>query len=420
MTAPPPNSVANERIGWIMVAFASVISGMGFGALLSVTVFLEPLELEFGWLRNQTSFAYMAANITAGFGGIMAGYLSDRFSTAPVILLGSIWLGISFILLGLMRNLAEFYLVYGVVLGLLGISSFLVPLITSIGFWFNKNRGLAISVTMAGQTAGAAIVPYFSTLFIETWGWRHAYILLGLVTWLLLIPLCFLWRDPKGLQELKVATRANTKAGRDAPTAIGSLPLVIVLSIAILGCCVCMTVPLVHLVPLARGYAYTPQQSAFVLSVLVFASVAGRLFFGLVMDRIGGVRTLFITSGLQTISIFWLTQFDTLPMLYLFAAVFGFGYGGVLPSYPVIIAGLVPPHLTGRSSGIVFFAGYVAMGLGGYAGGLLFDLTGNYVMTYGMGAAGGVFNLIIVAMLHLRISRKQALLDAAQLQPEAA
>ena len=415
MAQPQAPSVANEPVGWIMVALASVITGMGFGALVSVTVFLEPLEADFGWVRTNTSFAYMGGNIMAGMGGIFAGWLSDRYTTAPVILMGALSLGASFVLLALMQTLNEFYLIYWFALGGFGISAFLVPLINSIAFWFNKNRGLAISITFAGQTAGAGIIPYFSTLLMKTYTWRETYLILAIASWMILIPLCFLWRDPPGLVELKAQVRAHTLSKRGQPRVINPNILVAVLSLAILGCCVNMTIPLVHLVPLLRTYRFDPQQSASALSVLVVASVFGRIFFGKVMDKIGGTRTLLITSGMQTVSLFWFTQTSDLTMLYALAVFFGVGYAGVLPCYPVIINGLVPAHLTGRSVGIVFFMGYLAMGLGGWIGGILFDLTGDYVATYAVGVVTGVFNLLVILWLHLYVNRRQVRM--ASLQP---
>jgi len=85
--------------------------------------------------------------------------------------------------------------------------------------------------------------------------------------------------------------------------------------------------------------------------------------------------------------------------LYVLALVFGVGYGGVMPSYAIIIREYIPANLSGRALGIVYFLGNVGMGLGGYFGGLLFDLSGAYTLTFALGVPVGVINLMIIATL---------------------
>ncbi|MBI3991653.1 MAG: MFS transporter [Candidatus Lambdaproteobacteria bacterium] len=406
MSDPSPPS-GEPRLAWLMVFIAAVILGTGFGSMLSVTVFLQPLEAEFGWVRGQTSFAYLVANLMAGTCGIFTGVLVDRISPRPVVAGGAVLMGVSFLLLAQLRSLAGLYVYYGLFLGGLSLSAFLTPLLTLIGFWFQRNRGLAISLTMTGQGVGAAVVPYLSRYMIEHVGWRSAYLLLAVLAWGLLVPLSLLLRDPPGLAAARAASRAavGPAAGR-AP--VSPRLLVTLLSVAILGCCVCMAMPLVHVVPLAIGLGIPGQAAASILSVLMISAVVGRVLLGKLSDRIGGLGVLLLSSGLQTVSIFWFTQFPDLSLLYVFAAVFGFGYGGVLPCYPVVVRELIPAHLAGRSVGLVMFSGYIAMGLGGYLGGVLFDLSGDYRLSFGVGALAGAANMALIGAMLLHLHRRGA------------
>lgn len=404
-------NIANERVGWVMIFFAAIIAGAGFGGMMSVTVFLEPLENDFGWLRQETSFAYMVGNLAAGFGGILMGGWTDRSSARPVILTGVIVMGASFIALAMMRTRMEFYVIYGLILCGLGVSAFMVPLASTMGFWFDKNRGLAMSLMMGGQSLGGAFVPYLARYLIDTMSWQEAYLVMGLGCWLLLIPVCFIVRDPPGLGDLKALTKLHSADETAVRPLIATRPLVVLLSLAAQGCCICMAMPLVHLVPLLSGIGYAPQRAAGVLSVLMVASMVGRLIFGKVLDKLGGTRTLFIASGLQTISTFWFTQVDGIGAQYFFAVIFGLGFGGVFPAYTVIVSELVPVYQAGRSMGIVFFSAFIGMGLGGYFGGLFYDLTGDYQVSFGLAALAGVGNMIFVALLYLRLTRSKALLD---------
>ena len=91
---------------------ASLIMGMGAGALISIATFLKPIIADFGWLRGETSLAYMAGAIAVGLGGIAMGYLSDRYSTRPVVIVGILCLGGSMFLLASQSALWQFYLYY--------------------------------------------------------------------------------------------------------------------------------------------------------------------------------------------------------------------------------------------------------------------------------------------------------------------
>ena len=402
MSTPPADGVDSRR-AWGMVAVAGALNGISFGALVSVTVFLVPIEQTFGWDRSETSLAYLLANLWAGAIGVPAGWLADRYGSRPLALGGTMLLGLAFLLLCHMQQLWQFYLFFGFLLGGLALGSFLAPLVTGLGFWFVKHRGLAISLCMTGQTAGAAVVPLLATLLIGWAGWRETYLVLGWLTWLVGIPLALIWCEAPGAVERRASVTMHT-VEETTPLRIRPRWLVSVLCMAIVGCCICMTIPLIHLVPLVEELGYRPAQATAVLTTLIVGSVLGRIVFGRMMDQIGGLRTLLITSGLQTVSIFWLTQYESLAMLHLFAAIFGFGYGGVLPCYPLIINELLPPRYVGRSVGAVFFAGYAAMGGGGYLAGLLYTATGDYALAYAMGAAAGVVNLVIVGgfLLYLR------------------
>ena len=400
----PSSTHSEPRLAWLMVFIAAVILGTGFGAMLSVTVFLQPLEAEFGWVRGQTSFAYLVANLMAGTCGIFTGLLVDRISARPVVTGGAVLMGVSFLLLAQLRSLAGLYLYYGLFLGGFSVSAFLTPLLTLIGFWFQRNRGLAISLTMTGQGFGAAAVPYLSRSLIEHVGWRGAYLALAGLAWGLLVPLSLLLRDPPGLAAARAMSRADAEPGAGR-AAVSPRLLVTLLSVAILGCCVCMAMPFVHVVPLAIGIGIPGQAAASILSVLMISAVVGRVLLGRLSDRIGGLRVLLLSSGLQTVSIVWFTQVPSLPLLYGLAAVFGFGFGGLLPCYPVVVRELIPAHLAGRSVGMVMFSGYIAMGLGGYLGGVLFDLTGDYRLAFGVGALAGAANMSLIGALLLYLRR---------------
>jgi MFS family permease len=399
MMATGDTEAPEERYGWVMVAVAAVVIGTGFGTLWSFPIFLKPLSEEFGWLRGETSFAYAAATFLIGAMGIVMGDLADRFSARPLVLMGAIVLGASQLLLGYVQSLWQLYAIYGIGVGGLAISTFYVPLVTNVGFWFERNKGLAIGITLGGQVAGAAVVPFIVRILISNLGWRETYVIMGVAIWLLLIPLTILIRRAPGQGKSggKAPARRDWRGAEGG--AMSPARLTTVLGVAIVFCCICMSIPLIHTVSKALDAGIDAESAAAVLSLMMIGGFVGRVGAGKISDHIGGLRTLLLASGTQTVMVFWFSQFDGLVVLYVLALVFGVGYGGVMPSYAIIIREYIPANLAGRALGIAYFIGNIGMGLGGYFGGLLFDLSGAYTLTFALGVPVGVINLMIIGTL---------------------
>ena len=104
---------------------------------------------------------------------------------------------------------------------------------------------------------------------------------------------------------------------------------------------------------------------------------------------------------------------DGLEGLVTVAAIFAFGYGGVIPSYAIIVREKIPLSHVGRVTGTVFFFGNLGMALGGYLGGVIYVTSGGYPAAYAVGALAGVVNLIIIGSLFLRLRSQTSLLQPA-------
>ncbi len=390
--------------GWLMVAASCVMMGLSFGSLIAVTVFIRPLEAEFGWERGVTSFAYSSASFMTGLLGIPMGRLVDRISPRPIVLTGAVMIGAAYVLLSRIDQVWQLYLLYGLMVGGLGNGCFMIPLLSNVGFWFDKHKGVAIGAVMAGQSLGGALTPYLARYLLAQMDWRAAYLTLGLLIWGALVPLAWIVREPPGLARLKEAAEQQPLA---AGAVLSPMRLTVVLCIAIVMCCICMAIPVVHLYPLAVEAGLPAVGASLVLGVMMGVSIIGRVGIGKVADHTGGIRALLLASGLQTVMIFWFTQVDTLPALLLFAMLFGLGYGGVVPSYAIIMREMLPVHTMGFSMGLVFFFGNLGMATGGYLGGFFYDLSGGYAASYAVGALAGVINLLIVGSLLLYARQQQ-------------
>lgn len=399
------------RYGWVMVTIGFVIMGLQFGALVTVSVFLKPLVQEFGWSRGETAFAYTVGAGALGVGGIVMGYMADRFSTRPVVLFGSIMMGLSLLLLSNGRTIWQFYLFYGI-LGGLGFAAMNVPMVTNVGQWFNRNKGFALGIISAGGALGQGVVPYFTRLIMTFSGWREAYTTLAVIFWTVLIPLSLLVRMPPSLAKNRSPASLKNSSSPEPVFPIAPTKVVIWLSVAVIFSCICMATPIVHVVALASDRGMDPQSAAGVLSSLMIAGLFGRILFGKIADYIGGLRAHLLASFSQTILVFWFFPLHTMAAFYILAFLFGLGFSGVMTCIWVCVREMIPLERGGLSLGIISLFAWIGMGLGGYQGGYFFDLTGNYIQSYANAALAGVVNLMIVGSLVLYVRRKQDVLLA--------
>src|SRR5688572_8615763 len=141
------------------------------------------------------------------------------------------------------------------------------------------------------------------------------------------------------------------------------------------------------------------------LSVMLGFGIVSRLVFGVISDRIGGLRTLMLGSALQGVALLLFVPFDSLMSLYVIAALFGLFQGGIVPSYAIIIREHFAPSETGARVGLVLMFTLVGMALGGWVSGRIFDVTGSYHAAFVNGIGWNLLNLSIAFMLLRRAQR---------------
>jgi MFS family permease len=375
---------------WLMVGVCTAMVAMGFGAVGTVAVFLEPLAADFGWPRADVSAAYSVATIATGLGGIAMGHFADRMPVRRVALLGALVPGIAFVFLSALQSTRELYLLYAL-MGLVGIGAILAPLNSLASLWLAGNPGLAIGIVSAGGAAGQGLVPYLARHLILVDGWRQTYLTLGLVFVVVMVPLALLLRDAP-----RAAAPAHGHAKGEASTRL--LPL---LSLAALLCCVCMGTPIVHVVTLGSDRGLSGGDAAGLLAVLMICGMAGRVGFGRLADRFGSLNAYIAASAGQTALAFLFPYAAGAAQLYLLSGAFGLVFSGVMTSFLTCAREYAPAGATGRSIGIVMFFAWVGMAGGAWQGGLFYDLCGNYFQSFANASVAGVVNLLILALLFL-------------------
>ena len=160
-------------------------------------------------------------------------------------------------------------------------------------------------------------------------------------------------------------------------------------------CCVAMAAPFVHGPAHVSDLGHSTALAATMLTVILTVSLVSLLTLGHIADRIGGLRTLVIASCAQAMALVLYANFESLPMLYATAVVFGLGFGGLVPSYAIVIRELFPAHQVGWRIASTFMGGTLGMALGGWLAGRIFDDMGHYHMAFYLGL---VFNLANIAL----------------------
>ncbi len=403
MTPPAgfsPHSQPESPYAWARLAAALALATLGGSGMYAVTVALPPVQAGFGVSRSDASLPYTLTMVGFALGGILMGKLSDRFGVMVPVMIGGAALGLGFVAAGNAASLMQFALAQGVLIGLLGCSATFAPLVADISLWFTRRRGIAVAICASGNYLAGALWPPVMQHFFDTVGWRQAYVGAGLFILAVSLPLALaLRRRPPAIAENPVST---TPEKSERPLGLSPDTLQWLLFVAGLACCVAMSMPQVHIVAYCNDLGYGAARGAEMLSLMLGAGIVSRLASGWICDRIGGLTTLLLGSGLQGLALLFFLPSDALVTLYVVSALFGLFQGGIVPSYAIIVREYFTPREAGVRVGVVIMATLIGMALGGWMSGAIFDLTGSYKAAFVNGIAWNLLNFSIAAWLLMR------------------
>jgi MFS family permease len=143
--------------GWVIVGVGIVVTCVGFGAMMSLSVFLAPMAEAMGWSRSGIATAATLNYLGMGAAVFAWGALSDRFGTRVVVLCGGGLLGLGFVLASQATTLGQFQLLFGVIVGVAA-GSLYGPITATTTRWFTRNRTLAVALVSAGLSFGSTIM----------------------------------------------------------------------------------------------------------------------------------------------------------------------------------------------------------------------------------------------------------------------
>jgi MFS family permease len=364
--------------GWIIVGVGIVVTCIGLGAMLALSVFLQPLSEVMGWSRTSISTAALLNFVCMGVGSFIWGALSDRLGTRVVVLAGGVLLGLGLVTASQAATLGQFQLLFGVLVGVAA-GSFYAPMTATTTRWFTRHRSLAVALVSSGLGLGTMTVAPLARWLITTSDWRFAMLAIGVLAWLLVIPAAVLVRNPPVLSPAVVAAVPASTADREF-TAAQALrtPQFAAIALTHFACCAAHSGPIFHMVTHAIDHGVPAMAAATVLSVAGLASLSGRIICGFVADRVGAKRTLLTGLAIQAVAVSLFPFPRALASFYALALLFGFAYGGVMPLYAILVREYFGAQIMGTAFGAVAFASTLGMALGPWAGGWLYDASGSY------------------------------------------
>ena len=352
----------------VMVSFAAVVP-YTFG------LFLKPLAESFGWHREGTSAGFSIAALTLAAASPGLGFLLDRYKPRRIILPCIVLFSGAYASLAwLTPHLSRFYFTFFLI-GMVGNGTAYIGYSRAISTWFNRRRGFALSIMLAGSALGAILLPVLAQAVITHLGWRAAYLTLGLLAFAVGFPLtaAFVRERPVAHDDQHISTQFGEPVARALAT-----PAFWIIAATVCLYAISVNGAIAHLSALLTDRGVSAAGAAWSISIIGATSLIGRILTGLFLDRFFGPRVSQVMLLMTVLGIVFLSTANSLMEGLIAAALIGFSMGS---------EGDITPYLLGRYFGLRRFSTLYALtwttyAIGGATGpilvGRIFDSMGSY------------------------------------------
>ena len=380
--------------GWVIVGVAAIAMTLVYGVRHSFSIFFPSVLDEFGWQRGSTAIMLSFHILTYGLLAPFAGLLADRWRPRRMMPIGALILGTAAGCCYFAQKLWHFYLLFGV-LAPVGLSLCGWPLISpTLANWFVKRRGLALGV---GQVGGgfSFVFGLFVEYAIHQVGWRFAFVVVGTLLIVILLPLFVLFyyyrprdiglkpygADPPAIQHAEPPHKLNQHIPDwTVHKAVRTRHLWLLVISQFFHWGIGCYLILAHQVRFAVDAGYSGMFAASIFALYGLFMVAGQLS-SIVSDWIGRELTVMFATVLTIVALVALILVrDTSNPWLLYVYAFCFGYGSGLFS-PTIFAGaadIFHGERFGSINGLILAGMGIGGSIGPWVGGYIFDVWGNY------------------------------------------
>jgi MFS family permease len=394
--------------GWVIVAVCTLMLAIAYGLIYSYSVFFKPLAEHFNWDRATVSGVYSASLVIRGGFSIFVGWLADRYGPVKITVFCGFMIGLGLLLTSQVSELWQLYAAYAIIeaIGLSGAFG-IATAVTSR--WFTRNRGFALGIVSSGVGVGTLLIVPGAERLIKIFDWSEAYLIFGIISGIVMIAIAFLLKPaPRNIQPKKDSSLQTQQLEISLGKAIRSPKMV--LSILVFGFIFfCVQMIIVHLYNYATDIGIDPLIAASLVATIGILSIAGRLIMGVGSDKLGNFNILIICCILLIISFVLLIFAKSLWVLYIFAVLFGFAYGGEVPQIPLFLGKFFGTRALAALTGVILFVSNIGGALGPLVAGKIFDLEASYKLAFILGAVIG-FGALAIALI-LKRQGKEMLED---------
>ncbi len=373
---------------WVIVALAFFSLAVAMGVRSTLGLLVHPWEQEFGWDRAAVSLTASVGFLAYGLAQPLAGRWADRYGPRVVFAGSLALLGLATAAVGWIRSLWQAYLVFG--MGLMasvgGASN--VPAAVAIARWIRRRKAFAVGITMGGAAAGQLVLVPAIAVLIKAWGWRTAFRWTGAGVLLIAVPLVglFLKNDPPGGAEARKAR--DVSDGKPMPLGTIARQKNFWWLMGSFWVCGVTTAGLIdtHLIPYAEDVHIDTITAATAFGVLGTFNVLGTIVSGAISDRFGHKWVLGWVYAGRALTLLFLLIVREPTMLFVFAVAFGLVDFATVPPTTTLSTTLFGRRAGGTVVGLVSLSHQVGSAMGSYAGGLIHDVAGSYMLFFLAGA----------------------------------
>jgi MFS family permease len=384
---------AGIHYAWIVIAIAAFMHMAGGSIRQAFGVLIVPLQDEMGWNAATVTLAYAMASITGALLAPLSGICTDRYGARKVIMVGVATFAVGALLTGVVSEVWHLWISYGLFLGVAQ-ACFNVPIITTASYWFRTHLGYGVGFLQASHGLGPAVMAIVVSVLITGASWRTAFWSIAIVGGIIMVLLMAFFRnrpsdigirafgapesEGPAVERDPAQERLRVKAYRTSMQSTSAFWKLV--AIHFLGCA-SHSIVIIYIIPIAVLAGMEQVAAAGVLSTLALVSVTTRFLAPVISDYVGArgtMATAFVWQGLPVLMLFWAHE----PWhFYMFAVIFGIGYGGEGSAFPVINRQYFGRGPMGSSFGWQGFGAGTGMALGAWVGGALFWLFDSYSAT---------------------------------------
>jgi MFS transporter, OFA family, oxalate/formate antiporter len=393
-----------------MVVVGGVMMNMALGTFYAVSVFMLPLEKEFGWTRAQTSWVTTCGIVMIASWFVVGGRLNDRKGPRYAAAVGGILFSTGLFLASRIDSLLNFYLTFGICVGIGNGFGYVVP--TAVGSkWFPDKRGLIVGLMVGGYGAGSGIFGPLASTLISRVGWRNTFQILSVIFLVMTMVATYLLKNPPAGYRPPGWTGASVKAAASSGFDVPASQMIRTRTFWSLWFAYCLgttagTMVISQLVPFARSSGHGAAIAAFAITVGALGNASGRIFSGWISDhagRLNTLRSMLLISAIVMPALFVMRQ--QVGIFYLLLFIVYYCYGTQLSVYASTSADFYGTKNIGFNYGLLLLAWGVAGISGPFLGGRIFVATGEYRWAFFI---AGVLSLVAIGVLFLANPRPLA------------